>query len=53
VQTTQLFNKLIGRGYLELRDGDKRYLTSAGKNAGGEFRIGKGPYFLWPADLKV
>lgn len=53
VQTTQLFNKLIGRGYLELRDGDKHYITSKGKTAGGEFRMGKGPYFLWPPDLQV
>jgi hypothetical protein len=53
VQTTQLFNKLIGRGYLELRDGDKPYITKAGKGVGGEFRMGKGPYFLWPADLNV
>ncbi|MEY2563245.1 MAG: hypothetical protein QOH88_1438 [Verrucomicrobiota bacterium] len=53
LQTTALFNKLIGRGYLELRDGDKRYITPKGKTAGGEFRMGKGPYFLWPADLQV
>jgi phosphatidylserine/phosphatidylglycerophosphate/cardiolipin synthase-like enzyme len=53
MQTTALFNKLIGRGYLQLREGDKRYLTSAGKTAGGEFRMGKGPYFLWPPDLQV
>jgi phosphatidylserine/phosphatidylglycerophosphate/cardiolipin synthase-like enzyme len=53
VQTTQLFNKLIGCGYLELRDGDKPYITKAGKGVGGEFRMGKGPYFLWPADLHV
>ena len=53
VQTTQLFNKLIGRGYLELRDEGKHYITSQGKEAGGEFRMGKGPYFLWPADLQV
>jgi phosphatidylserine/phosphatidylglycerophosphate/cardiolipin synthase-like enzyme len=53
MQTTVLFNKLIGRGYLELRDGDKRYITAEGKSAGGEFRMGKGPYFLWPPDLPV
>lgn len=53
VQTTQLFNKLIGRGYLELRDGDKPYITKAGKGVGGEFRMGKGPYFLWPPDLQI
>jgi hypothetical protein len=53
VQTTQLFNKLIGRGYLELRNGEKHYLTKAGKSVGGEFHMGKGPYFLWPSDLAV
>lgn len=53
MQTTALFNKLIGRGYLELREGDRRYITAKGKSAGGEFRMGKGPYFLWPVDLQV
>lgn len=53
VQTTQLFNKLIGRGYLELRDGGKHYITPQGRAVGGEFRMGKGPYFLWPTDLKA
>ncbi len=53
VQTTQLFNKLIGRGYLERRDGDRHYITPQGREAGGEFRMGKGPYFLWPTDLSV
>ena len=53
VQTTQLFQKLIGRGYLELRDGGKHYITPQGRGAGGEFRMGKGPYFLWPPNLHV
>ena len=53
IELTKLYEKLIGRGYLELRGGGKRYITAAGKNAGGEFRMGKGPYFLWPADLQV
>jgi hypothetical protein len=53
IQTTALFNKLIGNGYLEVREGDKRYITSKGKTVGGEFRMGKGPYFLWPPDLRV
>jgi hypothetical protein len=53
LQTTALFNKLIGRGYLELREGDKRYITPKGKTAGGEFPMGKGPYFLWPSNLVV
>jgi hypothetical protein len=53
MQSSRLFQKLIGRGYLEIREGDKRYLTPAGKTAGGEFRMGKGPYFLWPPDLGI
>jgi hypothetical protein len=51
--STKLFDVLIGRGYLELRDGGKHHLTPEGKTAGGEFRMGKGPYFLWPIDLKI
>lgn len=53
IELTKLYDKLIGRGYLELRDGGKRYITPAGKKVGGEFRMGKGPYFLWPIDLQV
>jgi phosphatidylserine/phosphatidylglycerophosphate/cardiolipin synthase-like enzyme len=53
ILTTVLFDKLIGGGYLELRDGGKRYLTPKGKGAGGEFRMGKGPYFIWPPDLRI
>jgi hypothetical protein len=53
MQTSQLFNKLIGRGYLELRDEGGHKITSEGREAGGEFRMGKGPYFLWPPDLRV
>jgi hypothetical protein len=32
---------------------DERYITNSGKTAGGEFRLGKGPYFLWPRDLQI
>jgi hypothetical protein len=53
VQSAKLYDKLIGCGYLTRREDGKRYLTSAGKTAGGEFRMGKGPYFLWPSDLQV
>jgi phosphatidylserine/phosphatidylglycerophosphate/cardiolipin synthase-like enzyme len=52
-QTRALTDKLIGRGYLELREGDKHYLTPKGKSAGGEFRFSKGPFFLWPVDLEI
>jgi phosphatidylserine/phosphatidylglycerophosphate/cardiolipin synthase-like enzyme len=53
IVVTTLYDKLIGQGYLELRDGGRRYLTPRGKSAGGEFRMGKGPYFLWPNDLRL
>jgi hypothetical protein len=54
VETTKLFDRLIGNGYLELRAGGNRYLTPKGKAVGGEFRsIRKIPFFLWPPDLKV
>jgi Mn-dependent DtxR family transcriptional regulator len=49
---TALYDRLISRGYLELKDG-KRHLTEKGKNVGGEFRMGNGPSFLWPPDLQV
>ena len=52
IQATRLYDKLIGVGYLEMHEGKKR-LTAKGKNAGGEFRFNKGPYFLWPTDLQV
>jgi phosphatidylserine/phosphatidylglycerophosphate/cardiolipin synthase-like enzyme len=53
MDSSSLQKKLCEVGYLELRDGGKPYITSAGKAVGGEFRFKNGPYFLWPADLKV
>ena len=46
--------KLIHFNYLEIRDG-KHYLTTKGKEAGGEFRTGQkfGSYFLWPENFKL
>lgn len=52
LHSARLYDKLIGNGYLEVAEGKKR-LTAKGKEAGGEFRFRKGPYFLWPSDLKV
>lgn len=48
VKTTELTEKLVITGYLELRD-TKHYLTAKGKAAGGEFRMSPkfGSYFLW------
>jgi phosphatidylserine/phosphatidylglycerophosphate/cardiolipin synthase-like enzyme len=51
--SADLYRKLIGRGYLELREGGQHYITRSGKTAGGEFRFSKGPFFLWPADLQI
>ena len=53
LRSSALFSKLVGHGYLEIREGGQRFITPAGKLVGGEFRFGKGPYFLWPADLQI
>ena len=47
LKTEELMEKLTILGYLELREG-KHYLTSKGKEVGGEFRTGQkfGSYFL-------
>ncbi len=54
LKTNELVDKLISLGLLELKD-DKNYITSKGKEAGGEFRMSPkfGPYFLWPEGLDV
>lgn len=53
MKTAALTDQLIAKDYLEDRAG-KPYLTTKGKNAGGEFRMSAkyGPYFLWPEDFK-
>jgi hypothetical protein len=53
LDSRKMKEKLCAVGYLEIRESGKPYLTPAGKAAGGEFGFHKGPYFLWPADLKV
>lgn len=54
LKTSELLEKFIQAGYLEARDG-KNYITSKGKEVGGEFRMSPkyGPYFLWPDSLNV
>ncbi|MDO8787876.1 MAG: hypothetical protein Q7J42_07380 [Sulfuritalea sp.] len=49
----EFVEKLVASGHLEVREG-KHYLTSKGKEVGGEFRMSPkfGPYFLWPESLK-
>lgn len=53
-KTSDLMEKLVATGYLELKEG-KHYLTTSGKEAGGEFRMSPrfGPYFLWPENFKL
>lgn len=54
LKTNVLIEKLISRGYLEVKD-EKNYITAKGKDAGGEFRMSPkfGPYFLWPENLSI
>lgn len=54
VTTNELTDRLIACGYLEYK-GENLYITSAGRNMGGEFRKSPkfGAYFLWPQDLQV
>ena len=52
IMVTALYDKLIGCGYLELRNG-RRTLTEKGREMGGELEPGKETSFLWPPDLTV
>ena len=54
VKTGKLMEDLVSHGYLENKDG-KNYLTSKGKEIGGEFRMSPkyGAYFIWPESLKI
>jgi phosphatidylserine/phosphatidylglycerophosphate/cardiolipin synthase-like enzyme len=54
IKTNELIEKLVFTGHLELKEG-KHYLTTKGKEVGGEFRKSPkfGFYFLWPENLKL
>ncbi|MBE9159378.1 phospholipase D family protein [Nodosilinea sp. LEGE 06152] len=54
LSTQELLAKLTEAELLTSKD-DKHYLTEAGKAAGGEFKMSQrfGPYFIWPASLRV
>ncbi len=54
IKTTELNDRLVSAGLLELRTG-KPFITEKGRAAGGEFRMGAkfGPYFLWPESLNL
>jgi phosphatidylserine/phosphatidylglycerophosphate/cardiolipin synthase-like enzyme len=53
MKAQELLEKLVVSGHLEMREG-KHYLTTKGKDVGGEFRMSPkfGPYFLWQESLK-
>jgi hypothetical protein len=52
LQSGILLNRLIGRGFIELKQG-RKYLTPDGKRVGGEeiTRRAKGRFIVWPQDL--
>lgn len=54
IKTNEFIEKLVTTGHLEVRE-DKPYLTTKGKEVGGEFRKGAqfGSYFLWPENFKL
>ena len=47
IKTPDLLEKLVNKGYLNLTENGKHFLTDSGKAIGGEFRTGQyGIYFL-------
>lgn len=52
VQAGTLLNRLIGRGFIEVKNG-RKCLTAHGKEAGGEeiTRRSRGRFIVWPQDL--
>ncbi len=53
LKTDDLTEKLINLGYLEIRD-DKQYLTTKGKEAGGESRVRvSGCSYFWSEDFAL
>lgn len=52
MKSTTLIEELKNSGYIEEKDA-KNYLTTKGKEAGGEFKMSPkyGPYFIWPENF--
>ena len=54
IKTPDLLEKLVNKGYLNLTENGKHFLTDLGKAIGGEFRTGQyGIYFLWDDQQKI
>ena len=52
IQSGILLNRLVGCGFITLKDG-RKHLTPDGRRAGGEeiTRRAKGRFIVWPQDL--
>ena len=54
IKTPDLLEKLVNKGYLNLTENGKHFLTDSGKAIGGEFRTGQyGNYFLWDENTEI
>ncbi|MEQ1128122.1 phospholipase D family protein [Acinetobacter johnsonii] len=54
IKTPDLLEKLVNKGYLNLTENGKHFLTDSGKAIGGEFRTGQyGIYFLWDENTDI
>ena len=54
IKTPDLLDKLVNKGYLNLTENGKHFLTDSGKAIGGEFRTGQyGIYFLWDENTEI
>ena len=54
IKTPDLLEKLVNKGYLNLTENGKHFLTDSGNAIGGEFRTGQyGIYFLWDENTEI
>ena len=54
IKTPDLLEKLVNKGYLNLTENGKHFLTDLGKAIGGEFRTGQyGIYFLCDENTEI
>ena len=54
IKTPDLLEKLVNKGYLNLTENGKHFLTDSGKAIGGEFRTGQyGIYFLCDENTEI